>query len=116
MLHYHILKGHWSTSVSVMLIFFILSSFFLFVLKYDLYTKKILPLAWQCRIFNSEMLCAGRPAGSSLSAVYFKAFTALGIVGGWGLEKELDGNIGRILSAGGTASVVGVWRGGVHMP
>lgn len=71
-----------------------------------MYTKKILPLGWQGRyFFYTEMLRAGRPAGSHLSAVYFEA-SALGIVGGQGLERELDGNIGRLLSAGGTS----VWE------
>lgn len=80
-----------------------------------MYTKKILPLGWQGRyFFYTEMLRAGRPAGSHLSAVYFEA-SALGIVGGQGLERELDGNIGRLLSAGGDIGLGGVWHAGMFM-
>lgn len=38
--------------------------------------------------------------------LYFRA-SALDIVGGWGLEKELDDDIGEILSAGDTPGLGG---------
>lgn len=55
------------------------------------------------------MLHADRSGGSSSSTVYFGVST-LDIVGGWGLEKELDDHIGEILSAEGTPGLGGVYR------
>lgn len=98
---------------------FLPSNFFLFALcmtrVWFLHTKKSYLQDGNVCICYAEILNADRSAGSSLSAVYFKA-SALDIVGGWGLEKELDGNMGRILSAGRTSGLGGIWSGGMFMP